>query len=151
MTTLRLVMEKYIAKNYSEDPFSYHGDISTVKKWKVGMKSNPLYSVRPYYSNEIYLLGIEPNIILKLCKISKDKIKEFERITKSSLSWFQGNGGLIFGCDDNLDDKVYSLEFVITGYTKVEHIDGDPLNHTFNNLKIQKYTDVSSEKNEMSF
>ena len=86
-----------------------------------------------------------------MCRKSKDRIIEFERNIKSSLSWFQDENGYIFCKNENHNDIIYSLEYVITGHKEVEHIDGDPLNHIFTNLKIHKYIDVPSKKNEMSF
>ena len=151
MISLRLIMEKYISKNYLDQPFSYNGDVAPIRSWKEGIKSHPLYVVNPNSINEVCLVGVEPNVIIKMCRKSKDRIIEFEGNIKSSLSWFQGENGYIFCKNENHNDIIYSLEYVITGHKEVEHIDGDPLNHIFNNLKIHKYIDVSSEKNEMSF
>ena len=104
MISLRLIMEKYISKNYLDQPFSYNGDVAPIRSWKEGIKSHPLYVVNPNSINEVCLVGVEPNVIIKMCRKSKDRIIEFERNIKSSLSWFQGENGYIFCKNENHND-----------------------------------------------
>ena len=101
---------------------------------------NPLFRIKE--NDKSYLLmHCEKDTIVKLCSISYQKILDYELKNNNGnkITWFKHQNGYIL-CSNNL-----YIHQVITGCygngkgTKnisVDHIDQDPLNNTFENLRI---------------
>ena len=86
------------------------------------------------------LMYCEPNTICKLCPISYQKILDFEKKLKKKLTFYKHSNGYITTHHNNL-----YIHQIITGCygngkgTKnisVDHIDQDPFNNTYENLRI---------------
>ncbi len=133
MTTLRLIMEKYINKTYPQNKISYNGDLVRIR-YSTSLKTNhPLYNIYLKNGKIICLVGIEPNIIMYLCPQGIDRIYQFQRDIQLSLLWIQETDGNIYGTNNNIK---YPIEYVLTGLKNVTHSDGNPLNNIMDNLII---------------
>jgi len=118
-----------------------HGHITKNGKDAYTMK-NPIWKIKENENeNEYILMYCEKNTICKLCPKSYQKILNFEKEQNNGnkLTFYKHSNGYIY-CSKNL-----SIHQIITGYhgngkgTKnlsVDHIDQDPLNNTFDNLRI---------------
>ena len=99
---------------------------------------NPFWEVEINGLNYI-LMYCEQNTVCKLCIESYNKILDYETIHNCKITWFKSKNGYIVG-----NNKLF-IHQVITGCygngkgTKnisVDHIDRDPLNNTFENLRV---------------
>lgn len=97
---------------------------------------NPMWKIK----ENILLMYCEPNTLCKLCPISYQKILDFEKEEGKKLTFYKHSNGYITTHYKNL-----YIHQIITGChgngkgTKnisVDHIDQDPLNNTYNNLRI---------------
>jgi len=138
MATIRLVMEKYVDKNYSGHAYSFNGYHA---KWTLSSPKNPLYEVVPHETGaaKTILMGCEPNTVVKLCRVSYTKILEYERKHGARIVWSTTDHGYVVACDSRKGTAVYPIETVITGSDAVEHVDGDPLNNTWDNLRVSEW------------
>ncbi len=93
----------------------------------------------PDKNKNILLMYCEPDNLIKLCKKSFKKIKEFEQNNSGKLTWYFHPNGYIQG-----SNNLY-MHQVITGCygngkgtmdKSVDHIDRDKLNNCFDNLRI---------------
>ena len=140
MPTLRIFMENYIHKSYSEKKVTYHGDLARIRNFYTIKTQNPFYTIHINNSKNVCLIGIEPNIILFMCPNGIERIKNFERTIQTSLLWCQDINGNIYGT--NLINN-YLLSYVLTGLNNVKHSDGNPLNYRMDNL-----VNIGEKKNE---
>lgn len=99
---------------------------------------NPLWIVKEN-NNEYLLMYCEKNTICKLCIKSYQQILDYEQKINKKLTWYKHQNGYIL-CSLNI-----YIHQIITGCygngkgTKnisVDHIDQDPLNNTWDNLRI---------------
>jgi hypothetical protein len=99
---------------------------------------NPLWKIIEN-EKEYLLMYCEKDTICKLCAISYKKILDYEKIIDKKITWYKHQNGYIL-CSLNI-----YIHQIITGCygngkgTKnisVDHIDQNPLNNTWDNLKI---------------
>lgn len=127
--------KKYEVIEYIEGHYSYIGQDANIMKnpiWRVKEKEN---------GKEVLLMYCEKDTICKLCDKSYKAIKEYEKNNNGkSVTFYKHMSGYIL-CTSQL---LY-IHQIITGCygngkgTKnisVDHIDRDPLNNTFDNLRI---------------
>ena len=107
---------------------------------KIGYELNKMWKVFDKDINKnIYLMYCEPDTLVRLCKKSIKKIIEFEEKNTGKITWNKLENGYIMGCN-----SLY-MHQVITGChgngrgtmeLSVDHIDRNPLNNSFDNLRI---------------
>jgi hypothetical protein len=100
---------------------------------------NPMWKIMEN-DKEYWLMYCEKDTIIKLSQKSLDKISEYEKDNNiNKITWYKHQNGYIL-CSDNL-----YIHQIITGCygngqgtstVSVDHIDQDPLNNTWENLRI---------------
>jgi hypothetical protein len=117
---------------------------------------NPMWKIKEN-EKEYLLMYCEQNTLCKLCPESYKKILEFEMTSNNNkkLTWYKASNGYIqTHATHILEQKCYYIHQIITGCygngkgTKnisVDHIDQNPLNNTFQNLR--KATREEQEQN----
>ena len=131
MPTLRLFMENFLTKNYPEQSYSYYGDLAKIRNENTMKIHHPYYHINFKDKQTICIVGIEPNIIVYLCREGIKKIQDFERIIQGSLLWSLESDGNVYGKSKS---KQYLLTYILTGLTKIKHLDNNPLNNVLDNL-----------------
>ena len=143
------VFHKYhptVAQQFGPNVVSYHPGHVTTNGIDANIMKNPMWRIDEN-GTETILMYCETDTICKLCPISYQKILDFENNNKK-LTFYKQPNGYIY-CPNNL-----SIHQIITGChgngkgTKnisVDHIDQDPLNNTYANLRIA--TRKEQEKN----
>ena len=131
--------KKYIEDNYIIIEYN-NGHIKTIGI-DAGIYKNPFWKVnnKNNKNNETILMYCNPNELIKLCSESYKKILMYEKNNDIKITWFKGSNGYI--CSTT---KLY-IHQIITGCygngqgtstVSVDHIDQDPLNNTWENLRI---------------
>jgi len=140
---IKLITEKYDIIETIEGHYSSH---SIEKK-------NPFWRVKETETGKEYLLMYcEKDTIVKLCDKSYQVIKEYEKNENDGkkITWYKHQNGYVL-CHKNL-----YIHQIITGChgngqgTKnisVDHIDQDPLNNTFENLRIASRKEQEQNSN----
>ena len=104
---------------------------------------NPLWIVEEN-EKEIILMYCEKNTIIKLCEKSYEKILDFEKRINEKLTWYLLQNGYVCSRIPK-DGTILYIHQIITGChgngkgttnISVDHIDRNPLNNTFDNLRI---------------
>jgi len=127
--------EQYEFIEYIKGHYYHNGHDANIMKnpiWKVKDKSN---------GKEYLLMYCEKDTICKLCYESYQKILEFENTlyNKKKLTWFNTNSGYILGTNNLYIHQVITNCYGNGAGTKiisVDHIDQNPLNNTFENLRV---------------
>jgi len=141
------IIEKYQQAVYNEGHYSNLGKDAYIMK-------NPYWKINEN-ENEIYLMYCETDTLIKIDEQALNKIRMFEKNTNNGkkLTFYKCSNGYIQS-HHSLDHKIYYIHQIITNFygngqgTKnesVDHIDQNPLNNCFNNLRIA--TRVEQEKN----
>jgi hypothetical protein len=129
--------ENYEVMEYIEGHYSSH---SIEKK-------NPIWRVKEIENGkECLLMYCEKDTVVKLCDKSYKVIKDYEKNENigKKLTWYKSKNGYI-QTHHYSHKKIYYIHQIITGCygngkgTKnisVDHIDQDPLNNMFDNLRI---------------
>jgi hypothetical protein len=132
--------KKYIEDNYIIIEYN-NGHIKTIGI-DAGIYKNPFWKVNNNNNNnnnKTILMYCNPNELIKLCSESYKKILMYEKNNDIKITWFKGSNGYIIG-----NNKLF-IHQIITGCygngkgtstVSVDHIDQDPLNNTWENLRI---------------
>ena len=128
------IKDKYEIIEYNLGHYATNGKTAYAVK-------NPMWKIKEN-NKEIWLMYCEPNSICKLCDVSCKKILDFEKNNYESkkLTFYKHSNGYVTTHYKNL----YIHQIITSHYgngkgTKnlsVDHIDQDPLNNTFDNLRI---------------
>ena len=127
------IIEKYNVIEYIKGHYINAGQHANIMK-------NPLWKIIEN-DREYLLMYCEKNTICKLCSISYQKILDYENNINDGkkISWFKLQNGYIMGSDDLYIHQIITGCYGNGKGTKtisVDHIDQDPLNNTFDNLRI---------------
>jgi len=128
-----VILSNYNVIEYNLGHFSETGKDAYVIK-------NPMWKIND--NNNIYwLMYCEKNIIIKLCELSINKINEYEinHYNGKKNTFFIHSNGYIHSTSG-----LYIHQIIMGCYgngkgtlnISVDHIDQDPLNNTYNNLRI---------------
>ena len=132
------ITSKYNILDFNLGHFSQAGTDAYVMK-------NPMWKIIEN-DKEYWLMYCEKDILIKLCDKSYQKILDFEKTLNNNktLTWYKASNGYIQ--THNPDDrKIYYIHQIITGCygngqgtlnVSVDHVDHDPLNNTWENLRI---------------
>jgi len=131
--------KKYIEDNYNIIEYN-NGHIKLFGRY-AGIYKNPYWTVKDNdnNNNDIMLMYCETNTVFKLCLVSYQKILDYETINDCKITWSKCKNGYIIG-----NNKLY-IHQIITGCygngkgtnnISVDHIDQNPLNNSWNNLRI---------------
>jgi len=131
-------IKNYIELNYNINYYN-SGHVKNIGRY-ANIYKNPYWSITEN-DKEIILMYCEPNTICKLCNKSYNKIIEFENNNNNckKITWTKCKNGYIIG-----SNNLYIHQIITNCYgngrgTKkisVDHIDRNPLNNIFENLKI---------------
>jgi hypothetical protein len=135
------ITEKYSIKTYIPGHYSECGKDAFIMK-------NPIWVT----TDNVYLMYCETNTLCKLCELSYNKIKKFERIRNSKITFYShtdtgyisGNGGEFY---------IHQIIMNYHGHGKgtkngsIDHINRDVLDNTYNNLRIATHEIQQANKN----
>ena len=131
-----IILQNYNVIEYIRGHYVNNGQEANIMK-------NPLWRVIEN-DKEYLLMYCEKNTICKLCSQSYQTILDFENTINKKLTWHKHQNGYIQSHISN-NIKLLYIHQIITGCygngkgTKnisVDHIDQNPLNNTFDNLRI---------------
>ena len=131
------IIEKYVVIEYIKGHYLVKGQDANIMK-------NPIWRINEN-EKDYLLMYCEKDTICKLCPESYQKIIEFEIEINNNkkLTWYKASNGYIQTHD--FEHKCYYIHQVITGChgngkgtknVSVDHIDQDPLNNSWENLRI---------------
>jgi len=129
----KYIIEKYDVIEYITGHYLRVGQDANIMK-------NPLWKIKEN-NKEYLLMYCEKNTLCKLCPISYQKIIDYEYLSNNGkkITWYKHQNGYIM-CNINL--YIHQIISGCYGNGKgtlnisVDHIDQDPLNNTWNNLRI---------------
>jgi hypothetical protein len=129
----KIISEKYKIIEYINGHYLTMGQDANIMK-------NPIWKINEN-DKEYLLMYCEKNIICKLCPISYQKIIDYENNFNKGkkISWFKLQNGYIMGTIDLYIHQIITGCYGNGKGTKnmsIDHIDRDPLNNTFENLRI---------------
>jgi hypothetical protein len=130
----------HIENNYKIIEYN-QGHYKTIGK-DAYIYKNPFWNVINKNNEEIILMYCEKKTLCKLCKISYQKILNFEKENNIKITWFLSANGYITG-----NNKLTMHQIIMDCYgngkgTKqisVDHIDRYKLNNSYNNLRLATF------------
>lgn len=138
-------LKQYIENKYNIISFNEgHYKITGKDAYKY---KNPYWIVNKNDENIKILMYCEKNTCIQLCPVSLEKIIDYEKQNNCKITWFKASNGYICG-----NNKLY-IHQVITGCygngkgtsnISVDHIDRNPLNNSFINLRISQFEEQHS-------
>jgi len=134
----KIINDKFNIVDFKLGHYSENGVDAYVMK-------NPLWKIAENDGNEYWLMYCEKDTIIKLCQKSIDKITEYEKILNNNkkITWYKASNGYIQ--THNFEHKCYYIHQIIAGCygngkgtsnISVDHIDQNPLNNAWENLRI---------------
>jgi hypothetical protein len=132
------IINKYNVIDYIQ------GHYSTLGQQAYEIK-NCLWKIKEDDGKEYLLMYCEKDTICKLCVNSYQKVLDYEKTLNNNknLTWYKASNGYIQ--THNFEYKCYYIHQIITGCygngkgtsnVSVDHIDQDPLNNAWDNLRI---------------
>ena len=106
-----------------------------------GIMKNPLWRVE-IDEKEYIIMYCEPDILVKLCPLSYQKILDYELDHETHLTWYVCSNGYV-ACHTN--NTCYYMHQIIMNYygngkgttnISIDHIDRDPKNNAMENLRL---------------
>jgi len=139
-----------VSHSYTEKIMNQYNTTNTIPEYieghyntrgtHAGIMKNPLWKINED-GKEYLLMYCETDTICKLCQKSYETILEYEIVHNGGkkLTWFKGLNGYIMSSKNMYIHQVITGCYGNgkgTGVLSIDHIDRDPLNNSFENLRI---------------
>ena len=140
------IIQKFPNAVYYEGHFNNFGKDAYIMK-------NPYWEIENNNNNKIYLMYCEIDTLIKIDDIALKKLEEFkkEKNININLTFYKHTNGYILCSNQNLFIHQIITECYGNGKgTKnisVDHIDQNPLNNCFNNLRISTREEQEQNSN----